>query len=203
MRRLALAAAILVVLVFAGCGTDESREDARDATNVDKTPPEIVTFNNHYPNVELKCDGHGHRIYVTTHDSATGNNVLVVEDATCSGRDRAMNIYYDPGSFGLTIIAELAKPPNYDFDMVVLWRDRDGKVLGGHDSGCSCPTPFEDHQVSDLVEVGGESDLRQLVAKISEVPAVSVLDFIAKYRLEIWGSRGPVESRHYTKDPHN
>ena len=72
---------------LAGCGIgpDESREDASDVKKVDKTPPEVISFNNHFPNVETKCDGHGHRIYVTTHDSATGNNVIVIPDATCKG----------------------------------------------------------------------------------------------------------------------
>jgi uncharacterized lipoprotein YajG len=72
---------------LAGCGADQSREDANDAHCVGacKAAPEVITFNNHFPNIETKCDGHGHRVYVTTHDSATGNNVLVIDDAGCGG----------------------------------------------------------------------------------------------------------------------
>jgi hypothetical protein len=52
---------------------------------VDKTSPTVIAFNNHFPNVETKCDGFGHRIYVATHDSATGRNILVIPDPSCPG----------------------------------------------------------------------------------------------------------------------
>jgi hypothetical protein len=35
--------------------------------------------------VEAKCDGHGHRIFVATHDGAVGQNVIVMADPTCPG----------------------------------------------------------------------------------------------------------------------
>jgi hypothetical protein len=80
-----IAATLVLSLSACGFGPDESREDAKDVGHVDKTPPEVITFNNHYPNVETKCDGHGHRLYVTTHDSAVGRNVLIISDANCPG----------------------------------------------------------------------------------------------------------------------
>lgn len=95
---IALAIAALLV-VGCGVGPDKSREDAGDVTRVcvegaqreadascaDKTAPSVIAFNNHYPNVETKCDGYGHRLFVTTHDSAVGRNVLVLPDPTCPG----------------------------------------------------------------------------------------------------------------------
>jgi hypothetical protein len=69
---------------LAGCG-DNSRVDARDVRSVDRSAPQVISFNNHYPNVETKCDGHGHRIFVATHDSATGQNIIVMADPTCPG----------------------------------------------------------------------------------------------------------------------
>lgn len=86
-RNAALVCLALLALVVAGCGSDESREDANDVHNgnVEKSAPHVIAFNNHYPNVETKCDGFGHRIYVLTHDSATGQNFYVIPDRTCQG----------------------------------------------------------------------------------------------------------------------
>lgn len=71
--------------VVACTNPDKSRDDAQDTLLVDHTAPEVIQFNNHYPNVETKCDGHGHRLFVLTHDSAVGRNVLVITDASCPG----------------------------------------------------------------------------------------------------------------------
>jgi len=69
MKRLAWIGCI-VVLFLAGCGADESREDANDVHNgsIEKSAPAVVAFNNHFPNVEIKCDGFGDLLLVITHD---------------------------------------------------------------------------------------------------------------------------------------
>lgn len=54
------------------------------------------------------------------------------------------DVYYDPEKFGLTIVLECEKEPNYDFDKFVVWQDAEGNLFYGGDSGCSCPSPFED-----------------------------------------------------------
>jgi hypothetical protein len=78
------AACLLVVVAITisacGVGPDKSREDAHDTTNVDKSAPHAVAFNNHYPNVETKCDDYGHRVYVTT-----AKQMVVIPDPSCSG----------------------------------------------------------------------------------------------------------------------
>lgn len=84
MKKLLAVGAIMATVTFGGCGfgADESREDAHDTRDVDKSPPHVVAFNNKYPNVETKCD-HGHRIYVTT----KGNDrVHIVENDPSCGR---------------------------------------------------------------------------------------------------------------------
>jgi hypothetical protein len=44
--------------------------------------------------------------------------------------------------------------PDYSFDTQQFWTDTEtGLVYTAHDSGCSCPSPFEDFQVSDLEPV--------------------------------------------------
>jgi hypothetical protein len=84
MKRIWPAIPVLAA-ALAACGGDNSRVDAQDARAVDRAAPQVITFNNHYPNVETKCDGHGHRIFVATHDSAVGQNVIVLPDPTCPG----------------------------------------------------------------------------------------------------------------------
>lgn len=65
-----------------------------------------------------------------------------------------MSVYYSPEQFGLTVVAELSKEPDYDFDMIVVWRHEDGTIYWAHDSGCSCPSPFEDYcSLSDLYKL--------------------------------------------------
>lgn len=82
------AVAVAGTVALTGCTAgDHSREDAHSSGqgNVDKTAPHVIAFNNHYPNVETKCDGFGHRLFVQTHDSAKGQNVIVLPDPTCPG----------------------------------------------------------------------------------------------------------------------
>lgn len=64
------------------------------------------------------------------------------------------NIYYNPEKFGLRIIGEIEKEPEYDFDMLVVWQHNDGRLFYGQDSGCSCPSPFEDYgSLEELDEI--------------------------------------------------
>lgn len=87
LKRLLALGAIGAMFTLGGCGfgPDESREDAHDTQDIDKSPPHVVAFNNKYPNVETKCD-HGHRIYVTTkgHDRVH----IVENDPSCGGGER-------------------------------------------------------------------------------------------------------------------
>lgn len=54
------------------------------------------------------------------------------------------NVYYNPEAFGLTPIGEVEfSSGSYEFDTLVLWRSEQGTVYYAHDSGCSCPTPFD------------------------------------------------------------
>jgi len=55
------------------------------------------------------------------------------------------NIYYNPEKHGLTVVAEIEySSGEYEFDTRVVWRDASGKLYTARDSGCSCPTPFEE-----------------------------------------------------------
>lgn len=105
-----IASAAFLAIGVSGCSTgsnhcengtgDCSREDALDTRDADNTAPRVVLFNNHYPNVETKCDGYGHRIFVATHDSSTGRNLIVLPDPSCDGwtDDTAAGISFTGGN---------------------------------------------------------------------------------------------------------
>jgi hypothetical protein len=77
-----------------------------------------------------------------------------MEEKTWYGYD--MNPYYYPENCGLELICsyDINNEP-YQFNLVAVWRDvKTGKFYKGQDSGCSCPTPFEDfHSLSDMAEI--------------------------------------------------
>ena len=63
------------------------------------------------------------------------------------------NVYYNPASWGMEIFAELDNPNlSYEYEtLIVLKHVESGKFYWAHDSGCSCPTPFEDYgKLEDL-----------------------------------------------------
>ena len=64
-----------------------------------------------------------------------------------------MNIYCDPEKFGLTILCMMDTGASYEFDMLVVWQDRDGNVYYAEDSGCSCPAPFSGHGLDSLIKI--------------------------------------------------
>jgi hypothetical protein len=57
------------------------------------------------------------------------------------------NAYYHPEALGLEIIAEIDySDGSYQFDQRIVWRHKEtGKLYTARDSGCSCPTPFENY----------------------------------------------------------
>lgn len=64
------------------------------------------------------------------------------------------DIYYNPEKFGLEKVGEFDwSEPDYSFDICVVWKAKRGQYWIGNDSGCSCPSPFED--VKDINELDG------------------------------------------------
>lgn len=69
------------------------------------------------------------------------------------------DVYGSPEKYDLEIVDVLDDPNAcYRFDMLVVWRHMlSGKVYWFTDSGCSCPSPFEDcRAVEDLEELTPE-----------------------------------------------
>lgn len=58
------------------------------------------------------------------------------------------NVYYSPEKFGLVILGTLDEPDlSYEYNtLVVFQRIKVGSMYWAHDSGCSCPTPFETYR---------------------------------------------------------
>ena len=64
------------------------------------------------------------------------------------------NVYCNPEKHGLEVVGELEDPnASYSFATVVFWR-KGRKVYAASDSGCSCPSPFEDYNsIEELTPV--------------------------------------------------
>lgn len=80
------------------------------------------------------------------------------------GWDR--NIYSNPEKCGMRLVGSLEDGnASYTFDTVIVVQDEEtGKLYAAHDSGCSCPTPFEDvHGLADLTEIRSVADIQQFV----------------------------------------
>lgn len=82
-------ALLALVLALTGCSakdkfdTSRGRGDAGVAA-VDDQPKEVIQFPDRFSNVAHACDGHGHRIYVTT-KSDQSRFLAVIVDPTCGG----------------------------------------------------------------------------------------------------------------------
>lgn len=62
------------------------------------------------------------------------------------------DVYYDSDHFGLEKVLEIDETGlSYEFNMFVVWKDKDGVYYWASDMGCSCPSPFEDYKsLADL-----------------------------------------------------
>lgn len=88
-----------------------------------------------------------------------------------------MNIYYDPKEAKLEILGQLDESDlYYEYNTFVVWRDTvSNKLFYAHDSGCSCPTPFEeyhfrnesDHNLDEVCK----SNLHNFENSVKEFPA--------------------------------
>ena len=68
--------------------------------------------------------------------------------------------YYNPEKFDLEIVECFEEEPDYSFDMFVIWRHKDGTIYVAQDSGCSCPSPFENFgSLEDLTKFSDSKSL--------------------------------------------
>lgn len=68
--------------------------------------------------------------------------------------DYSTTVYDKPEKFGLLQIASADWGGAWEFDMIVVWQHKTGRLYFGQDSGCSCPMPFEGvTALDDLTEL--------------------------------------------------
>lgn len=61
------------------------------------------------------------------------------------------NPHYYPEKLGLKQLTFDEPNMSYEYNTLAFWATPDGQIYTAHDSGCSCPTPFEDLE-SDTLE---------------------------------------------------
>jgi hypothetical protein len=72
------------------------------------------------------------------------------------------DVYSNPEKFGLSLLGSVDIAGDYEFDMVAVWqRNSDGALFFDYDSGCSCPSPFE--EVKDVESLQPMSDVTAFV----------------------------------------
>lgn len=91
MRKVLVAVAS-VALLTAGCGVNDAINERRgrgDAPigRIDDGAKEVIQFPDRFANVAHACDGHGHRVFVTTRTSEAGMQMSVVDDASCGSSE--------------------------------------------------------------------------------------------------------------------
>lgn len=77
------------------------------------------------------------------------------------------NIYAKPAEYGLEIVASMDLSESYEFDIWVLFRNTEGMYFMAHDSGGSCPAPFENYISADQIADGrvfNVTDVRNFIA---------------------------------------
>lgn len=99
------------------------------------------------------------------------------------------NIYYNPEHFGLEIVAEIEySSGSYEFDTRVVWKQKSSrKCFTARDSGCSCPTPFEDYHMGNIEPLNFQALRQEVNGELtkewgSNITAEQAQDFLAKVR---------------------
>lgn len=88
------------------------------------------------------------------------------------------NPYYNPEKCGLEIFESIDTAESYEFNMFVIWKKIDDNTLWWDvDSGCSCPSPFDngDHG-HDLKSVTKET-LRGFNEVLKNHCGISIEDY--------------------------
>ena len=67
--------------------------------------------------------------------------------------DNKLNPYYDNDKLGLEMLSFDEPDMSYEFNTLCFWATPDRRVYSASDSGCSCPTPFEDYEGDNLDKI--------------------------------------------------
>lgn len=85
-----LGLAIVALVAFVIVPTVDRNNERRgrgdaDVADVDDSGAQVIQFPDRFSNVASKCDGYGHRIFVTT-KSDSSRFMVVVDDPTCNAK---------------------------------------------------------------------------------------------------------------------
>ncbi len=96
------------------------------------------------------------------------------------------NPYYSPEKCGLVKVAEAELDgESYQFHIRIVWKAADGKFYTASDSGCSCPTPFEDIRGLDDLTLLDKNLLNEIKIELRQSTALSpaeAQEFLYKIR---------------------
>lgn len=85
MKRLLIAGTAAAVLLLSACGANDERgRGDAGISHYDDGKAEVINMPDSYSNVATKCDGHGHRIFMTREAVP----VTVIVDDSCPGGSR-------------------------------------------------------------------------------------------------------------------
>jgi hypothetical protein len=65
----------------------------------------------------------------------------------------------NPEKLGLEIVGDADDSEEYSFDQFVVWKDATGQLYYASDSGCSCPTPFENYKTVESLTKGTVTEI--------------------------------------------
>jgi hypothetical protein len=71
------------------------------------------------------------------------------------------DVYSTPEKHGLETLGDVEwDDEDYQFNITAVWRDKEtGQIYWADDSGCSCPSPFEDYRDRDQLTAGSADEL--------------------------------------------
>lgn len=96
------------------------------------------------------------------------------------------DVYYNPEKHGLTPVAELELDnESYSFNIICVWKHTDGGLYWGQDSGCSCPSPFEDyHSIEKLQRLSRDnlSEIEGIADTATGTTPLAIKEFMEKVR---------------------
>lgn len=99
------------------------------------------------------------------------------------------DVYYHPEKHGLTTVGVLDfSSGSYEFDYTAVWVDEDKNLYWADDSGCSCPSPFENYDGKNDLITGSVPSLarhlreRQANQYTNYVSPAEVQDLVAAAR---------------------
>jgi hypothetical protein len=82
--------------------------------------------------------------------------------------DYSENLYYSPEASNVDLIGTVQwGEASWDFDLTCVWRSKEDptKFYVASDSGCSCPSPFENIELSELKPMTKHQALAALVQR--------------------------------------